>query len=522
MNFLKKLISKRATKYTGGSPQTPQYWVKKLFGHENKVLSGVDINSDSVLKYSPVWAAVNIISGAIGFLPLVTYKRLDKGKERAYLHPLYELLHTRPNPYMDSLTFREVLQAHALIWGNGYAEIEFNGAGRPIALWPLLPMNVVPKLNNQKIPVYEVHVEGEIITLPYESVLHIKGLGFDGLKGYSVVEYMAGNIGLAIAAEDNASAFFGNDSSPSGLLTTDGVLDPETKKVIEKNWDEKHKGLENKYRVAILHSGLKWQAIGIPAKDAQLIESRKFSISDVARWFNIAPHLIADLEKATFSNIEHLGIEFVQLTLLRWMRRWELECAYKLLSKSERKEYFCEFMVSGLLRGDTQARYLAYGIGRDKGFLSINDIREMENMNPVENGDIYLEPLNMKPIGTQPVEPDEEDNFRKLFSETWRRITTKEVKAIRKALKSPDLFPDWLDEFYEKHNLHIIAVMSPVVRAFKGSESRIISMANKYTERNLDIIKTAFVSGTVETILKEMESSEQCELRTKETMLLSA
>lgn len=514
-NWLKRFADAyRATKYTGGNPASSQYWVKKLFGVSDTTLSGVTVDTDTALKYSAVWSAVNIISGAVGFLPMMIYKRIDaRSKEPIINHPAYNLLHSRPNPYMDALTFKETLQAHVLIWGNGYAEIERDGAMRPKALWPLLPNRVVPKVVDGTL-VYDVaniDNQGRAARLPFDNVLHIKGLGFDGLKGYPVIEYMAENLGLGIAAERNASAFFGNDSSPTGILHTDDVLNKETKEKLEKDWEEKHKGLDERYRVAILHSGLKWQQIGVDAKQSQLIESRKFSISDIARWFTIPPHMIAQLDRATFSNIEHQGIEFVTWTLLKWLRRWELECGYKLFRSDEQSNIFPEFLVDALLRGDTKARYDAYNVGRQAGFLSVNDIRGKENMNPVDGGDVYLEPLNMKSVG----QDNETDSFRDLFKSTWQRIITKEVKAIRKALKKPEDFIDWLDDFYAKHTEHVSSVIKPVLEACNKDSQGIETLANDYVGRQLSTIKTAFEEKNVDSILTVWEAELPQELTEK-------
>lgn len=456
--FFKKKQIKNAVKLTGGNPASPQYWVKKLFGHSGDMI--IDVNEDSALKYSAVWAAVNIISGAVGFLPLIPYQRFNNGKKRIYDHDIFKIIR-RPNPFMDSLTFRQTLQAHVLIWGNGYAEIERNGKGEPVNLWPLLPHLVSPKIKEDRL-IYEINSlnQGNVVNLDYTNVLHIHGLGFDGLKGYSPIEYAASNIALGIASEKNATAFFNNDSTPSGLLTTEQPLKKETKELVEKGWEDKHKSLDDKYRIAVLHSGLKYQPIGLSAKDAQLIESRKYGVSDVARWFTIPPHMIGDLEKATFSNIEHQGMAFVTWTLARWLKKWELEINYKLFSTAEQNTHFVEFLEDALLRGDTKTRaesyQIALGGNNNPGYMSVNEVRERENLPDTPGGDVLFRPNYEK--------TDNKEDVTNLIKTIWDRIITKETKAVQKALKKPDNFLEWVKEFYNKHAIYVMQILSPTTK----------------------------------------------------------
>lgn len=459
MSIISRLVS-AASVLKGGSPQTPAYWVKKLFGHENTIV-GLSVNEDSALKYSAVWSAVNIISGAIGSLPLVTYRRLAQGKDKDYRHKVSNLV-KRPNEYMDGLTFRRVLQAHALLWGNGYAEIERNGAGRPIKLWPLLPNLVEPKIIDEKL-VYEVQTSsGTTTILPYDNVIHIKGLGYDGLRGYSVIsQFAAENIGLGLAAERNAAVFFGNDSTPAGILTTDMVLGKDAKDQIEKQWADKQKGLDKKYRVAILHSGLKYEKIAIPAKDAQLLESRQYSVSDISRWFTIPPHMLGDLERATFSNIEEQSLDFAKWTLSSWVRTWELELSYKLFATYEQNTYYLEFLMDALLRGNNETRSKSYqvalGGNNNPGWMTINEVREKENLPAIADGDKIFK-------------PSYGNNAENLVSTTWNRIITKEVKAVQKAIKKPQEFIAWAEDFYEKHRAYMISVLEPVLEALNKKD----------------------------------------------------
>jgi len=501
MPFIADLMNiKNAIKLTGGNPQSPQPWLQKLFG-TTVTSSGMAVDEDTALKYSAVWAAVNIISGAIGSLPLLTYQRVGEGKERAATHGVYSLLRTRPNPFMDAATLRETLQAHVMLWGNGYAEIELNGAGRPIALWPLLPNKVVPDIEDGKV-IYKIQTDTGEVKLPYSQVLHIKGLGFDGIKGYSVIQYAAENMALGLAAEKNAASFYGNDSSPMGILTTESSLKADTKDEIEKQWEKKHKGLDRRYRVAILHSGLKFQSVGIPAKDAQLLESRKHGISDIARWFNIPPHMLADLDKATFSNIEEQGIDFVRWTLNRWLTKWTMECDFKLFLLPERSRFYTEFLTEALLRGNTESRYKAYQIGlggnNNPGFITINEVRSKENLPPVPRGD----ELFMPSYGG-----GGDSSFSALLNTAWKRIANKEVGAVRKAIKKPSEFVQWVDDFYAKHQDFALSILGPIYAA-EHKESVEADIAG-YIEKRKAELKAAFESENVNALLEEWESDNQ-------------
>jgi len=405
----RKRTDKRALLLKGGNPQEPQYWVKKLFGRGLDTWTGITIDEDNILAISAVWNAVNIIAGAVGFLPLKLYERTENGRHEQPGNRLYYLMHDRPNPLMDAQSFRETLQGHVLAWGNAYAEIEQDGAGQAIALWPILPNRCRPKVIGDHNIAYQVDLQdGRQVYITPENILHIKGLGFDGLKGYSVISYAANSLGLATAAEKHGAVFFKNDASPVGVieLPPGASLDEEYVKNIEKSFLERHQGLDKKGRLAIFEEGMKWHQIGISPEDAQLLQTRKFSVTDVARWFDLPPHMLKDLERATFSNIEHQGIEFVAWTMLKWFKRWEHECNYKLVGPGRTSPFF-EFKPDALLRGDTLRRYQAYQLGRQGGWLSINDVRQLENMNPVEGGDKYLEPLNMAPVslsGKQPAQ----------------------------------------------------------------------------------------------------------------------
>lgn len=395
-------------------------WFGWLFGHEQRAtlaeptaelkealgvrntVAGIPVNEASALRHVAVLACIRVYAEAIASLPCHMYRRLERGKERTPDHPLYTLLHDRPNPEMTAFSFYETLESHALLWGNCYAEIDFGkSSDRPLALWPLLPDRTHPERDERtgKI-VYKTTLDtGAQVTLPAWKVFHVPGLGFDGLVGYSPIRLAREAISLGMATEHYGAAFFGNGARPSGVLEHPGKLSDPAYDRLKASWDNRHGGLTNAQRLAILEEGMKYTAISVPPEDAQFLETRKFQLAEIARLYRVPLHMIGDLERATFSNIEHQSIEFVVHSLRPWLRRWEQAINWKLLGQKERRTHFAEFLVDGLLRGDIKSRYEAYAVGRQNGWLSADDIREAENMNPLPSGSgqIYLVPMNMVP-----------------------------------------------------------------------------------------------------------------------------
>jgi len=364
--------------------------------------TGISVNESSALTSTAVWACVRILSETLATLPLILYKRLPRGKERAIDHSLYRLLHDRPNPEMTSVTFREALMAHLVTWGNCYAEIEFETDRLTVKnLWPLRPDKMQVERNretNEIIYKYSLPRAGGQVVLPAYRVWHIPGLGFDGLIGYSPISLAREAIGLSLATEEFGARFYSGGATPGGVLQYPKQMTKEAKENLRKSWNEQHSGLSNQHRIAILEEGMTFNKIGIPLNDAQFLETRKFQINEIARFFNVPPHMIGDLDRATFSNIEEQALEFVVYTMRPWLVRWEQSIKLKLLNEKE-QDHFAEFLVDGLLRGNIEARYRAYATGRQWGWLSANDVRETENQNPLpgKEGDIYLNPLNMVP-----------------------------------------------------------------------------------------------------------------------------
>ena len=369
-----------------------------LFG---RTTSGKPVNERTAMQTTAVYACVRILAEAVASLPLHVYEYQDDGgKKLVHDHPLYYLLHDEPNPEMTSFVFRETLMIHLLIWGNAYAQIIRDGAGRVLGLYPLLPdkMEVqrddkgniyyVYSRNSDENPTFKEYGN---IKLKAEDVLHIPGLGFDGLIGYSPIAMAKNAVGMTLACEEYGASFFANGANPGGVLEHPGVLKDPSK--VRESWNSVYRGVSNAHKIAVLEEGMKYQQIGIPPEEAQFLETRKFQINEIARLYRIPPHMVGDLDKSSFSNIEQQSLEFVKYTLDPWVIRWEQSLQRSLLLPGEKGKYFIKLNVDGLLRGDYQSRMNGYAVGRQNGWFSANDIREMENMNPIpdeEGGNLYL------------------------------------------------------------------------------------------------------------------------------------
>ena len=403
-----------------------------LFGSTN---SGKAVNERTAMQTSAVYACVRVLAEAIASLPLHVYQytpdftgRPSASKERVSDHPLYYLLHDEPNSEMTSFVFRETLMSHLLLWGNAYAQIIRDGRGHPLALYPLLPHKVtVSRLPNGEL-IYSYRLDyGEdiykgknaskgsgntgvhhnntdiskdnTIILRKDEILHIPGLGFDGLVGYSPIAMAKNAIGMALATEEYGAAFFANGAQPGGVLEHPGVIkDPQR---VKDSWNAAYQGSGNANRVAVLEEGMKFQSIGIPPEQAQFLQTRKFQLNEIARIFRVPPHMVGDLEKSSFSNIEQQSLEFVKYTLDPWVVRWEQSLQQALILPNDKGKLFIKFNLDGLLRGDYQSRMKGYSTGIQNGFYSVNDVRQLENMNLIpeeEGGDLHLTNGNMMPL----------------------------------------------------------------------------------------------------------------------------
>jgi HK97 family phage portal protein len=360
-----------------------------LFGGTS---AGKAVNETTAMQTSAVYACVRILAEAVASLPLHIFERDGAGgKKLNSEHPLYSLLHDAPNTEMTSFVFRETLMSHLLLWGNAYAQIVRNGRGIPLALYPLLPSKIDVDRTGAGDLVYTYSSDKGQVKLGRGSVLHIPGLGFDGLIGYSPIAMAKNAVGMSIATEEYGASFFSNGANPGGVLEHPNVVKDIGR--VKDSWNSQYRGSGNAGKVAILEEGMKFHQIGIPPEQAQFLETRKFQINEIARIFRVPPHMVGDLEKSSFSNIEQQSLEFVKYTLDPWVVRWEQSLSQSLLLPDEAKTVLIKFNLDGLLRGDYRSRMDGYSIGIQNGFMSVNDVRGLEDMNLLsddEGGNLHF------------------------------------------------------------------------------------------------------------------------------------
>ncbi len=480
---------------------------------ENRKSAGNSVTPGNALSVTAYWACLRVLSETVGSLPLITYERFPEGKARAPQHRLYRLLHDQPNELMSAISFRETMTLHMASWGNAYALLIYDDSGEVIEMWPLRPDRVLEKRTNGNRRLYHYQWDnGRMEWLSNDEVWQIPGLGGNGLDGYSMVSLFRRSLGLAMDTEEFGARFFSNDARPGIILEHPGKLGDAAYKNLKETIDEDHLGVEKSHRPMILEEGMKLHEVGIPPEDAQFLQTRQFQVREVARMFRMPPHMIQDLEQATFANIEHQGIEFVVHTLRPYLVRWEQAIQKDLMTEAERGRFYAEHLVDGLLRGDIKSRYEAYAVGRQNGWLSANDIRELENMNPVTGGDVYLVPLNMIPadqVGNlgidKPVSGGSPDTARSLALLTGKearaqrssiarrriglayrevildvagRVIRRETRDIgeqaRKhfATRDASSFLIWLEEFEREHQDWAARQFLPILNAFMGLIAR--------------------------------------------------
>lgn len=424
--------------------------------------SGISVNHTNALGLSSVWACIRVISEGVSSLPINVYRRLpDGGREIAHDHPVQKLI-KNPNEFMTSFTFRETVQSHISNWGNGYAAIIRMNSQRPAELLPLDPSKTYAKREGGKL-FYITDIDGKKHKINAIDMIHVPGLGFDGITGYSPITMHRNAIGLGMAADEYAGRFFANDATPKGVIEHPSHFkDSESFNKFKNNWQDSQGG-SNRHKTAILQDGMKYTQISLAPNDAQFIETKKYSVTDIARIFRVPPHMIGDLERSTFSNIEQQALEFVKYTLLPWLIRWEQELNRKLFTEREKEsgEFFIKHSVDGLLRGDINSRYDAYGKGINSGFITRNEARELEDMNKLDGLDEVLIPLNMASADQSEETPDdssdtEENSF---IAATIKRVVLREQSQIREAFDkyrdTPDKTNAWFDSFIQKQRHYL-------------------------------------------------------------------
>jgi len=415
-------------------------------------LSGEIVNNNNAMALSTVFACINNISTDVAKLPIKVFQKKDGVRREVSDHPLRRILDKQPNPKMTSMDFRQSITAHCLGYGNGYSFISKRLDGSVAWLSPLTPNRTTPKQDESGEMYYEVTTEkGVKDNIIADRVLHVHGLGFDGLLGYNVIQQARESLGLAKATEKFGASYFGNGTVPGGFLEHPSNLTDPAKQSLIKSMEKRHQGAENAHRITVLEEGMKFNQNTIPPEESQFLQTRQFSIPEICRWFRMQPHKVADLTRATFSNIEEQSLEYVTDTLTPWLRRWEQAIWCKLLTDQEREDgYYVEHIVEGLLRGNIQARYAAYqiaiGNNNNPGFMTINEIRERENLNPMDEGDDLFTPTPGNGIEQVPVKDEAEDA---IVDDMASRISNVEKDALKASQeKHGDAFST--ESFYEK------------------------------------------------------------------------
>lgn len=459
MSALKKI------KNAVSSVANPANWLLEWIGG-SKTTAGVRINGYTALTISTVWQAINVISGDVGQLPLSRYQRKSDTQRVRQRDPLMEL---KPNLNMTPLKFKETLQAHSLIYGNGYGLINrTSNAGTPTEVLVLDPRHVKPFFNNDNQLMYKSVLETNNVMLDEvykpDEILHIRGLGFDGLQGYSVVSLAADCFGMAKAAEGHGASYFKNFATPQGLLKTPGGRPKQT--VIDQtreDWATMQTG-DNRGKVAMLYGGTEFIPLAFTNKDSQFLESREFQRTEIASWFNLPPHKVGDLSRATFANIEEQNRSYLTNSLMYWLVNWQEECTDKLLTQREKdKGFYYEFNTAALLRGDTKSRFEAYGQARTDGWLNGNEIRAMENLDPVDGLDTYLVPLNMTAVGQEPVDTTSTtDETSAIVKAAVTGLVRMEGNRVVRTSETAKNFNESVEKFYGQFSAKLWEVIEPM------------------------------------------------------------
>ena len=446
MGFLTDLLHPQVGAYTPPGIDDEGAWT--TVGSVGSISqAGLYVGPERALQTSAVWSCARLIAESIATMPIIMYRRLsDGGKERAPTHPLYSVLHDAPNSLMTAFAFKRTMMVHALLYGNGYAEIGDGPRGVIDHLTLLHPDTVRVEAIPGGIRYQVREGVGRERPVNAEDMLHLPGLSLDGVSGLSLVAYARESIGLALAAEGYSARFYSQNARPGGILQTPNKLNDDVAKRVKDSWEAAHAGLANAHRVAVLEQGLEWKQTGMTNQDAELIAQLDWSAADIARFFNVPLHMIQLMTKTTSwgSGIEEMGIEFVTYTLLPWMRNWEQLIQQRLILAPQ--TYFAEFLVDSLMRGKLNDRYAAYAIGINNSWLNPNEVRRFENMNPIPGGDEYRGPLNMAPLGENasgaepepspfPAASAKSGHYALLLREAAGRVVRKEIAAMGKAAK---------------------------------------------------------------------------------------
>jgi HK97 family phage portal protein len=493
---------RRSLENPSTSLSNPAAWLVRMFSAEAD--SGVAITADTALGIPTFWQCVRLLTDDFAKLPTIVYKSNDEeGHQRAPRHPAYHLLRRKANKWMTAGVFKRTILHHALLWGNGYAYIVRDEAARPIELLLLRPDQTTPFLHNGNLW-YETWINGERRILKSDEVFHLHGLGFDGIKGYSIIKYAANSLGLTIAAEKYGSKHFANGSRASGVLQYPGRLKQEGRENLRKSFEEAHQGLDNAHRTVLLEEGAKFIPLTIPPNEAQFIELRELQRKEVGSWFKIPPSKLGDPDSVSYNSLEQWNQAYLEGALDPWLVAFEDEAFDKLLTETQKRHetHFVEFTRAALLRTDLKSRYEAYRIGREGGWLSVNRILRKENEPPIgPEGDLHLTPMNFANLKTLLAPPptddtaDENDNpsddatkpgqegdqendadrshrmscLQDALVGTFGRAVRRSVGVLTKAAKKTD-FANKLPELLEECRDHFEQMVSPLLRVMSLTE----------------------------------------------------
>jgi len=523
--ILDKLFSRHASRAISENPLT---WFGDDWSGGVSSYAGKSVTVDNALTVGAVYASVRVISEAIASLPLIVYRRLENGGKDRVKSKIAELLRFRPNPWMSSFQFFETAMAHVLLWGNSYSHIRKNMSGVPVAIIPLHPSDVTPKFDENRELFYNVFQrETGVRSFLAKDILHVAGLAFDGISGKSVIRTARQSIGSAMATEEFAGKYWSGGAKPYGFLSHPGQLGAEGRKKLKESWQADEK------KIAVLEGGIKSEQIGIPPEDSQFLQTREFQATDVARVFRVPGHMIGIHDSQPRANVEQEAIDFVTHTLGAWIRRIEQEVTFKFFDNSE---LFAEFLVDSHLRGDTETRFKAYSMALQNGWLSRNEVRTLENRNPIEGGDSYTVQLNLTDISqigagdgnnssarSEPIQskltPDEwVESLKPLFRDALERLAGKESRTLKAGLAKCERdglsFSEWSRNFWDDHKRCVFLALFPILEAGK----RLFKLGD--VESLADLLAERYISDGIGDSERDDDEAilDRCELFSSMTL----
>jgi HK97 family phage portal protein len=531
MNWL-RAPEERAATYSLENPSTPIAKALMFLGGE-RTITGRAMNDGRALSLPAVFSAVSSIAGDIATQPLKVYQRRADGGRDTVDHPLNYLLNFEVSEGVSAITTRESAQAHVLLRGNAYLEITWNGS--TVGSLTLHHPDSVYHIEGTEF--YKIVSENRMVHM--SNMLHLAGPGGDGVTGFSVIKLARENWSLYSALEESNTRFIANASRPSGVITSPSPITAETANRLKEMWANRNAGLDGVGKTPILDNGMTWQQVGLSAEDTQFIESRQFAVTDIARWFNIPPHKIGDLSRSTFSNIEEQSIEYVRGTLRPWVVRHEAQMAIKLLTPRERAAgLFLKYNMDALLRGDIQRRTEAYATQFNLGALTVNEVRALEDRNPIDGGDRAFIRLDMVPLENidEVQTPDAVDDerteqrieyrapddriqlrttFLSLFNDAAGRMVRGEVRNVRRLLRTAEDIQEALETYYfDDHPDFAMRTMGPIFRAYAQS---VATTAANEVDTDVQIDAEAFADAYAEGFVARYSARSRRDLSGRDT-----